>query len=52
MFVDDVTNSVENLDVDDYDYIIALDQYYENNQVLTAIRNYTTNDKTLSFVIF
>lgn len=52
VFVDDVTNSVENLDVDDYDYIIALDQYYENDQVLTAIRNYTTNDKTLSFVIF
>lgn len=52
VFVDDVTNSVENLNVGDYDYIIALDQYYEDESVLNAIKSYTSQENILSFIIF
>ncbi len=52
VYVDDATNSVENLNVIDYDYIIALEQYFSNEATLNAIKSYTTEAKNLSLIIF
>lgn len=52
VFVDAATNSVENFDLPDYDYILALDNYFPDDQTLTAIESYTSLTKELRFVIF
>ncbi len=50
--VDPVTNSVENLNIPHFDYIITLTQYYQNEEVLNVIKSYTTEEKNLRFIIF
>jgi chitinase len=50
--IDPATKSVDAMDMDDYDYIIALEQYYDDETVLDIISSYTTGDKQLKFVIF
>jgi chitinase len=52
VFVDAATNSVENFELPDYDYIIAVDNLYPDEQILNAMESYTSLTKDLRFVIF
>jgi chitinase len=52
VFMDAATNSVENFDLPDYDYVLALDNYFGDQDTLEAIESYTSETKDLRFVIF
>ncbi|BCR35892.1 glycosyl hydrolase family 18 protein [Mariniplasma anaerobium] len=52
VFIDAATNSVENFELPEYDFILALDNYYPVAETLTAIESYTSLAKELRFVIF
>ncbi len=52
VYVDQATNSVENLDLPEYEYIIALDNYFSDQNTLDAIESYVSQEKEARFVIF
>ena len=52
VYVDPVTTSMSQIEIDDYEYVIAVDQYFDDEVILDAIRSYTTEEKALKFVIF
>jgi chitinase len=52
VYVDPVTTSMSQIEVDDYEYVIAVDQYFEDEAILNAISSYTNEEKILKFIIF
>ena len=52
IYVDPVTTSTSQLDIGQYDYVIAVDQYFEDEDILNTISSYTNEEKILKFVIF
>lgn len=52
VYVDQATNSVENLNLPDYDFILALDNYFPDQSRLDVIESYVTLEKQARFVIF
>lgn len=50
--VDPVTTSTSQLDIGVYDYVIALEQYFEDEDILNTISAYTNEEKILKFIIF
>ena len=52
VYVDPVTSSMNQIAVDDYEYVIAVDQYFDDENILNTISSYTNEEKQLKFVIF
>ncbi len=52
VFIDAATNSVENFELPEYDYVIAVDNLFSDDQILSTIESYTALTKVLRFVIF
>lgn len=52
VFIDAATNSVENFELPDFDYILALDNFFTDEDTLSAIESYTSLTKDLRFVSF
>ena len=52
VYVDPVTTSMNQIQTQDYEYVIAVNQYFDDKNILNTISSYTNEEKQLKFVIF